>query len=104
MVIPKENLNIEVTLQLLPGICSALWYLHSRHPPVVHGDLKASDIMVEMCRSEVTPKLLDFGLSRGYFCTLRAPKLETVRGQRAVSSRSYQPPYVRHIADLYCRE
>jgi len=48
----------------LLGVCCALRYLHKLEPPVVHGDLKASNIMVEYHGAIVHAKLLDFGLSR----------------------------------------
>lgn len=50
--------------QVLEGVCSALWYIHSRSPTVVHGDLKSDNILLERDGPFVRPKLLDFGLSR----------------------------------------
>lgn len=50
--------------QCLVGICRALLYLHTRKPHVVHGDLKATNILVDLLQSGPRPKLLDFGLSR----------------------------------------
>jgi len=51
--------------QILNGVCCALRYLHSRNPPVVHGDLKGSNVLVEHAAAKgLWPKLLDFGLSR----------------------------------------
>jgi len=49
--------------QLILGICSALVYLHTRNPCVVHGDLKPSNILVESSGDAVCPRLVDFGLS-----------------------------------------
>jgi len=54
----------EARIRILLGICRALRYLHSRTPPVVHGDLKPSNIMVEAHPLRPRTKLLDFGLSR----------------------------------------
>lgn len=50
--------------QILLGACRALVYLHSRQPPVVHGDLKDSNIFIETRGSGPHAKLLDFGLAR----------------------------------------
>lgn len=49
---------------LLLGVCRALIYLHSRTPPIIHGDLKDSNIFVEHMATGPRAKLLDFGLSR----------------------------------------
>lgn len=62
--------SCDARCQCLLGICRALAYLHSRKPQIVHGDLKASNIMIQHLRgSLVEPeyahaKLLDFGLAR----------------------------------------
>jgi len=49
---------------VLLGVCRALRYLHVQQPRIVHGDLKAVNIMVENIKALPRPKLLDFGLSR----------------------------------------
>lgn len=56
--------NTTERYQILFGICSALLYMHSRQPPIVHSDLKSTNVMVEALGRDVRPKLLDFGLSR----------------------------------------
>lgn len=51
--------------RILVDICCALRYLHGQRPCVVHGDLKASNILVEdYGNKRPCPKLVDFGLSR----------------------------------------
>ncbi|KDQ56407.1 hypothetical protein JAAARDRAFT_132576 [Jaapia argillacea MUCL 33604] len=47
-------------LKILVGVCSALCYLHSHVPVVVHGDLKCANVLVD---DDGTPLLADFGLS-----------------------------------------
>ena len=54
--------------QSLIGVCRALRYLHSRCPPIVHGHLKHSNVMIETRAlthggSFFHARLLDFGLS-----------------------------------------
>jgi serine/threonine protein kinase len=50
---------------VVQGVLRALIYLHSRKPPVVHSDLKPSNIVVvENLAAEPVAKLLDFGLTR----------------------------------------
>lgn len=62
--------SCDARCQCVLGICCALAYLHSRNPRVVHGDLKASNIMIQRLRSSsadlevVHAKILDFGISR----------------------------------------
>ncbi|KAE9049692.1 hypothetical protein PR003_g3784 [Phytophthora rubi] len=43
------------------GIASALEYLHARTPPLIHRDLKSSNILLT---KTLEPKLIDFGVSR----------------------------------------
>jgi serine/threonine protein kinase len=50
---------------VVQGVIRAVVYLHSRKPPVVHSDLKPSNIVVvENIAMEPFPKLLDFGVTR----------------------------------------
>ncbi|KIO33519.1 hypothetical protein M407DRAFT_65560, partial [Tulasnella calospora MUT 4182] len=48
-------------IRLLLGIAKGLGYLHSRSPPVVHGDLKPDNILLS---DQGEPLLTDFGLSK----------------------------------------
>mmetsp|Transcript_154988 Transcript_154988/g.496761 ORF Transcript_154988/g.496761 Transcript_154988/m.496761 type:complete len:2043 (-) Transcript_154988:113-6241(-) len=59
-----RELNPRGKHQLLLDIASALRYLHAQKPVIVHGDLKGSNILVELWLSGPRAKLLDFGLSR----------------------------------------
>eukprot|EP00930_Biecheleria_cincta_P094225 TRINITY_DN8511_c0_g1_i7.p1 TRINITY_DN8511_c0_g1~~TRINITY_DN8511_c0_g1_i7.p1 ORF type:complete len:780 (-),score=101.84 TRINITY_DN8511_c0_g1_i7:306-2645(-) len=46
-------------------VASALWYLHTRNPSIIHGDLKPGNIGIQHPEHPMPcPKLLDFGLSR----------------------------------------
>mmetsp|Transcript_108343 Transcript_108343/g.305496 ORF Transcript_108343/g.305496 Transcript_108343/m.305496 type:complete len:1275 (+) Transcript_108343:181-4005(+) len=67
--VPRDGMR----WKLLLDICNALCYLHSRRPCVVHGDLKDSNLMVELWDSGLRLKLLDFGLSR--ICSKHAAPL-----------------------------
>eukprot|EP00928_Gymnodinium_smaydae_P016904 TRINITY_DN16410_c1_g1_i2.p1 TRINITY_DN16410_c1_g1~~TRINITY_DN16410_c1_g1_i2.p1 ORF type:complete len:532 (-),score=54.68 TRINITY_DN16410_c1_g1_i2:123-1601(-) len=49
--------------QVIAGITTALSYLHSRSPVVVHGDLKSDNVLIER-QPSMHPQLVDFGLSR----------------------------------------
>jgi len=54
--------DIYKRFQLLLDCACALRYLHAMQPPVIHGDLKDTNILVE--GSTPRAKLIDFGLSR----------------------------------------
>lgn len=55
-------------LQLIKRIASGMWYLHSRHPEIIHGDVKPDNILIEgVSIVNPCPKIIDFGL-----CSVRA--------------------------------
>jgi len=49
---------------VLLGMARALQYLHTLHPTIVHGDLKPSNVLIEVLLTGPRAKLVDFGLSR----------------------------------------
>eukprot|EP00405_Crypthecodinium_cohnii_P034593 CAMPEP_0206531106 /NCGR_PEP_ID=MMETSP0325_2-20121206/3574_1 /ASSEMBLY_ACC=CAM_ASM_000347 /TAXON_ID=2866 /ORGANISM="Crypthecodinium cohnii, Strain Seligo" /LENGTH=659 /DNA_ID=CAMNT_0054027299 /DNA_START=262 /DNA_END=2241 /DNA_ORIENTATION=+ len=49
---------------ILLGMSRALQYLHGLLPCVIHGDLKPSNVLIEMLQNKPRAKLVDFGLSR----------------------------------------
>jgi hypothetical protein len=51
----------EVVLPILRDVAQGLRFLHSYDPPVIHGDLKAQNILVD---SKLRSKVADFGLSQ----------------------------------------
>eukprot|EP00928_Gymnodinium_smaydae_P012517 TRINITY_DN14535_c0_g1_i5.p1 TRINITY_DN14535_c0_g1~~TRINITY_DN14535_c0_g1_i5.p1 ORF type:complete len:695 (+),score=41.16 TRINITY_DN14535_c0_g1_i5:40-2124(+) len=59
-----EHLGSVQRFQVINGAASALSYLHSRRPVVIHGDLKPDNALIEQRESLFQVKLLDFGLSR----------------------------------------
>eukprot|EP00930_Biecheleria_cincta_P000953 TRINITY_DN102131_c0_g1_i1.p1 TRINITY_DN102131_c0_g1~~TRINITY_DN102131_c0_g1_i1.p1 ORF type:complete len:779 (-),score=137.14 TRINITY_DN102131_c0_g1_i1:29-2365(-) len=61
---PKNMLCGANSLTVIRGICLALRYLHQQASPMVHGDLKSSNVFVEEYIDKPKAKLGDFGLSR----------------------------------------
>ena len=53
-------LDIELVASILSDAAKGLRYLHEAKPPVIHGDLKAMNILVD---DRLTGKLADYGLS-----------------------------------------
>jgi len=71
----KTAEGLQNRFMALYGVCSALRYLHTRLPSIVHGDVKASNVMVERRNDQVQSKLLDFGLSQILSSTSKARHL-----------------------------
>ena len=47
---------------IMRDVMRAVIYLHDRSPPIVHSDLKPTNIMVQQPWTAPTAKLLDFGI------------------------------------------
>lgn len=60
----REEVRAVDRVAVCRQICAAVCYLHAQRPPVVHGDLKAGNVLVEAGASGPQAKLIDFGLAR----------------------------------------
>lgn len=82
----------ELLLPILRDVCQGLRYLHSADPPVVHGDLKSANVLVD---NKFRAKLADFGLSQKerYGMKLTAAFLapEILRDESSLSSSLCTP-------------
>ena len=55
------NLHLVVKLPILEDVCTGLVYLHRQHPPVIHRDLTARNILLT---TALKAKITDMGNSR----------------------------------------
>jgi formylglycine-generating enzyme required for sulfatase activity len=58
---PSKKLNLDKTISIAEQIAKALDYAHSQSPPVIHRDLKSSNVMID---TNGNVKVLDFGIAR----------------------------------------
>jgi len=63
----QPNMSMYLNVSMILDLLSAIWYLHEQRPPIVNGDLKPTNLMVETRVADVGRnllphlKLLDFG-------------------------------------------
>ena len=57
----SRKLNLDETIRIVEQIATALDYAHSQNPPVIHRDLKSSNVMID---KNGNVKVLDFGIAR----------------------------------------
>lgn len=58
-----ETIVFEEKKRILLELCDALEFLHSANPPIIHRDIKASNIMI---REDGTVKLIDYDAAKQY--------------------------------------
>lgn len=61
--LPLNGRQIASCRCIMKDVARAVIYLHDTSPPIVHSDLKPSNIMVQPPWTAPTAKLLDFGIS-----------------------------------------
>ena len=71
----EHVLNIKQKLQLFVTICEAVQHAHQKG--IIHRDLKPSNILVAQSGDRLLPKVIDFGLSKPFDDSLRAPDSES---------------------------
>jgi serine/threonine protein kinase len=61
-ILKNETMHLtgEIILQITRDIAQGIRFLHSSKPPILHGDLKGRNILID---SRFRAKLCDFGLS-----------------------------------------
>ena len=57
-------LESDIVFPIIQDIASGLRFLHGADPPVIHGDLKSKNVLID---ANFRAKVADFGLSRDLF-------------------------------------
>jgi serine/threonine protein kinase len=60
-VMPGKRFSLHAALTLLTPVMEAVSYLHRQHPPLIHGDIRPSNIIVPIAGAPIPAKLVDFG-------------------------------------------
>lgn len=98
----RRQVSVAMRIDLAHDTACALTYLHARTPPIVHGDIKGSNVLVERSSpGRLRAKLLDFGLSR----TLNRSKSKPLGGTRlwmAPEAAQKCRPHPHTLAALPC--
>ncbi len=81
-----DDLPLQVKISILTDTGSGLVYLHSRRPPIIHGDLTARNILLT---SSLTAKITDMGNSR--MVTLKPAQLAQTLSKNP-GTTVYMPP------------
>jgi len=84
------------------GTARGLQYLHSQNPPIIHGDIKSPNILLDV---HFEPRIGDFGLARGgaIDTTKSHRTITAIQGTKAYLPDDYQRSYQLHPAvDTYC--
>ena len=79
----QENLPLELKVSILTDVASALVYMHSRIPPIIHRDLTARNVLID--ERSMKAKVSDLGNSR--FVAKRKMTMTQVPG-----TLEYMPP------------
>ena len=77
-----EPLQEDLVLPWIEQVCDALSYLHSQEPPIIHCDIKPTNIKIT---PEGKAMLVDFGIARIF-----DPGLSKADGERATTA-GYSP-------------
>jgi len=75
-------------------IASGMIYLHSQNPPILHQDMKCSNILITSVNGEPVAKIGDFGTSRmsGFEKVLRTPSYQKIISPERLSFEEVQNP------------
>ena len=99
----KDHFPLTDKAAILLQVATAIQFLHTRSPPLVHGDITANNVMLKGCPPHCTAKLADFGLTRVFDLMSITPQ-SVGRGTYAYISPEFfaQPPAITEKTDNFC--
>jgi serine/threonine protein kinase len=60
-LMPGKRFSLHAAMTLMSAVMDAVSYLHQQHPPLIHGDIKPSNIIVPNAATSTPSQLVDFG-------------------------------------------
>ena len=90
----NKNLPLGIKQSFLTNVASALVYMHSRSPQIIHRDLTAKNVLVD--ERSMKAKVTDLGNSRFVACH------KNTRMTRAPGTLLYMPPEALEAKASYC--
>ena len=99
----KDHFPLVDKVGILFQVATGIKFLHTRSPPLIHGDITANNVMLTGCPPHCTAKLADFGLTRVFDITSITPQ-SIGRGTYAYISPEFfiQPPAITEKTDNFC--
>ena len=99
----KEQFPLVDKVGILFQVATGIKFLHTRSPPLIHGDITANNVMLTGCPPHCTAKLTDFGLTRVFDIMSITPQ-SIGRGTYAYISPEFfiQPPAITEKTDNFC--
>jgi len=85
----RERLSLRERIELFIPACEAVQHAHQRG--VIHRDLKPSNVLVTVEDGRAIPKVIDFGVAKGFGVRLSDRTLQTVAGT-LLGTPSYMSP------------
>jgi len=97
-----------IRCQFLLEIISAINYLHTQNVPIIHRDIKMSNILIKIGEGGQFIKLCDFGLSTHHKRELMNGSFKSQSHSRSIGTPGYMAPEVKdgkiynEKSDIHC--
>src|SRR5256885_6376652 len=71
-LMPGKRFSLHTAMTLMSPIMDAVSYLHRQHPPLIHGDIKPSNIILPGAAMASPSQLVDFGGGKNVYAEVTA--------------------------------